>query len=147
MKAGGTIYSIKISDAESAGFRTIAQGSAEADSDNMLLAFNFILDRVCINTHSPELSPFHIRYKTPKDESKSAVVKKGNKVFVNIVEPPILVYDAVHATIRHRANIEEPKLIDIFQRLQAIGRSNINRHSSLVDNNMKESIGAYEKAM
>lgn len=37
----GTIYSIKIGDA----------GSAEADFDNMLLAFKLILPRVCVNTH------------------------------------------------------------------------------------------------
>ena len=113
----------------------------------MLLAFNLLLPRVCLNTHSAKFPSFDIRNKIPKPETKGTVVRRDQKVYVNIVEDPILISDSVHATVGHRTSIEEIKVMDIFRKLQGIQRTKIDKHSSLQDNNLKASFESFEKAM
>jgi hypothetical protein len=142
-----TVYSLKIRDTQSAGFRNTEEDSVEAELNNLLLAFNLLLPRVCLNTHSEKFSPFDIRKKTPKPKVKGTVARRDQKVYVNIVEEPILISDTVHATVGHRTSIEETKVVDIFRKLQGTRRTKINQHSSLQDNNLKVSFESFEKAM
>jgi hypothetical protein len=120
----------------------------QTEFENLLLAFNLILCRICV-TSSSKFSKYNIKKKIHKSKSKSkyVVLKKDNKVFINVIGDHILVTDSVDATVPHSASLDERSVIEAFQKLQKIKRFDINKYSSIQDNNLNNSLKNYENAM
>jgi hypothetical protein len=142
----GTIYSLNTSHPLTIGFTTSEQPIFETEFKNLLLAFNLILCRICV-TSSSQFSKYNIKRKILRLKSKYDVIKKDNKVFVNRIEDHIPVSDSVNAIVPHSASLEEQNVIEVFQKLQKMKRFKINRHSSIQDNNLNNSLENYENAM
>lgn len=142
----GTTYSLNTSHPLTVGFTTSEEPIFLTEFENLLLAFNLILFRICV-TSSSQFSKYNIKHKILNPKSKYAVIKKDNKVFVNIIEDHILVSDSVNATVPLSATLEERNVIEVFQKLQKMKRFKINRQSSIQDNNLNNSLENYEKAM
>ena len=142
-----SVYGVDIRDPQSVGFTTNDKSPFETQFDNLILAFNLSLSRVCISVQSPKFSSFDRRYKVPEPVSKSVVIRKDHKVLVNVTEEHILISEKVHAALFHTSSVDERIVIDIFQRLQRLNRSAISRYSSKEDYNLKKSLERYEHAM
>ena len=60
-----SVYSVDIKDPQSVGFTTNGKSPFESQFDNLILAFNLSLSRVCISVASPKFSSFDRRYRYP----------------------------------------------------------------------------------
>jgi hypothetical protein len=84
-----TRYLLRIPQAESTGFTSYEQQTVSHQIDNLILAFNLVLERVCMTDRSSE---FYSHSITPKKRLQSYnVTRTNNKVFVNIVDEHIAV--------------------------------------------------------
>jgi hypothetical protein len=148
MKKGRTsseaVYSLKIADAQSIGFTNFEQSIFRNEFNDFILAFNLVLPHVCVTTKSSEFSNPNI--KQGPIQSTSNVVRKNNKVFVNIVEGNIPIYENIHIAVIHSTSVDGRVILEVFGKLQNIKRSQINKHSSVQDNNLIKSDN-YENAM
>jgi hypothetical protein len=142
-----SVYSLVIKDPQSMGFRSNGTSTFKTQFDNLLLAFNLLLPRVCVSIQSPRFSSFDKRYKVPKSTSKSVVVRTDHKVLVNVTEEHLLLTEKAHAAIFLKGSLDELALIDIFRRLQSLNRAAINNYSPKADYNLKKSLERYERAM
>jgi hypothetical protein len=75
------------------------------------------------------------------------VVRTNHKVLVNVTEEHLLLTEKAYAALFLKCSLDEPTLIDIFQRLQRLNRAAINNSSPKADYNLKKSLERYERAM
>ena len=61
-----SVYGVDIRDPQSVGFTTNDKSPFETQFDNLILAFNLSLSRVCISVQSPKFSSFDRRYKVTR---------------------------------------------------------------------------------
>jgi hypothetical protein len=141
----GTKYLLRIPHAEAGGFTSDEQHIVSHEFDNLILAFNLVLERVCVTRRSSEFSE---QSTIPKKVLQSAnVTRTDSKVFVEIIDENIVSHDSVHATVTHSAEVEERAILEAFRNLQRFNMFQINENSSLRENNLKKSLENYSNAM
>lgn len=141
----GTKYLLKIPYAKSIGFTSSELHTVSYEFENLILAFNLVLDRVCMTSRLAEFSKQTI---TPEKALHSVeVTRTEQKIIVKIIEENINIHDEVHATVIHSAKVEEKKIIDAFHLLQKTNLTRTNKNFSIRENNLKKSIENYSNAM
>ena len=139
-----TIYSIKIPDAIAIGFTTNEQYILQNEFAKLILAFNLLLQRVCITYKKSDFSSYNIIPIVPK--GKTMVKKIAQRFEVNVTEYGA-VTDHIGLAVDFSEEIEEQSIIDLFQKIQKLKRFEINNSSSLHDINLRDSFENYEGAM
>jgi hypothetical protein len=141
----GTMYKLLVPYARSAGLTDAAAHIFDYEFDDLILAFNLVLERVCVTTRSSEFSNNIIRREPPLHPTN--IIRKDNKVLVNVIEDNIVFDNNIHATVIHSASIDERTVLDVIHNLQKFKRFQVNRNSSLQENNLKNALENYLMAM
>jgi hypothetical protein len=112
-----TDYHIKIPGGNNLVFATSEQFTLDNDFRNFVLALNLTQGRICMNEKKGDFPRYEVTPKVP--ESKTTVTKSDGGVHFH-AEEFVAVRDEVHITIGIRGEIDENKVVDIFQRLQKL---------------------------
>lgn len=141
----GTRYLLRLPQAKSTGFTSYEQNIVSHEFDNLILAFNLVLERVCTTSKSSEFAMDSITFK--KRLQSSNVRRIGNKVIVDITDGNIDIREDVQVTVIHSAKVEERTILEAFHNLQKLRMFQINGNSSIRENNLKKSLQNYSNAM
>ncbi len=137
-------YSIKIPDAESIGFISQEEPILNKEFDNFMLAFNLVLQTVCVTAKSSSFSTLNMKYPPPMQSSHMET--KVSKTSANVQEH-IRFQEKVNIRFIHSVSVDGRAILEVFRKLQNVHRFEININSSEYEQNLKDSFENYEEAM
>lgn len=148
-KFGGgyqTEYILRLEHPLQVGFNSADQFDVQKDLQNLVLAMNLTLSRVCTSLSKIEFIKNNVKMKSIP--SKPAKIEDDGKGHHTIsVKETILLRDEAHIEMGTREKIDEPTTIAIFQRLQQIKRFDITNGSPFTLVNLAKALKEYEDAM
>ena len=139
-----TPYTLIVNKPLELGFTTPEQVVFYREFQNLVLAFNLILSRVCITSEDFIASRGGVNIIPP--ESKVSVERIGNEICVNF-EENIVIREKIQTTIGISEMLVLQKIIEIFQKLQGLNRYNLDKYISVDLSNTSKALAEYESAM
>lgn len=115
----GTRYLLRLPQAKSTGFTSYEQNIVSHELDNLILAFNLVLERVCTTSKSSEFA-MRSSITLKRLQSSSNVRRIGNKVIVDITDGNIDIREDVQVTVIHSTKVEERTILEAFHNLQKL---------------------------
>jgi hypothetical protein len=109
-----------------------------------VLALNLTQKRICINNKSGVFQPYEVTSKVP--ESKATVTKSDGGFHLH-AEEFIALRDEAYFTVNIWGEIYESKIVDIFQKLQKLGRVEKKDVSQLQTMNLNDPLSKYESGI
>jgi hypothetical protein len=139
-----TEYELDVKKPTELGFTSSEQSIFITEFQNLILALNLTLRRVCITGENPLIAQGGINLKPPG--SRVSIQKNGSHTTVNI-EDTVAVRDEVHATVGLSEKIACLEATQIFQKLQSLDRFNHSKAKSLGVSNFFKALKEYEDGM
>lgn len=142
--SNSTEYLLKVEKSLELGFTSSEQSVFIAEFQNLILALNMNLRRVCVTREDISFPKGEINIKPP--EPRVTTEKSGNRTDVKI-EETIVLRDEVHISIGLSEKISCPEIIHIFQKLQSLPRFDKNKTRPLKLSNFIKALKEYEESM
>jgi hypothetical protein len=139
-----TEYLLRADKALELGFTSCEQSIFISEFQNLILALNINLRRVCVTREDIRFLQGGINIKPP--ESRANTEKDGNRTTVTI-EETIVFRDEVHTSVGLSEKISCQEVIHTFQKLQHLTRFNTNKARSLELSNFIKALREYGDAM
>jgi hypothetical protein len=139
-----TSYTLSVEDALQLGFTSAEQSLFIREFQNLILAFNLTLSRVCMTIENFYVSHGGINIIPP--ESKVSTERIGNQTRVN-VEETIVLRDEVQITVGLSETFVCQSIVELFQKLQSLRGHDSHNNTTVELSNISKALREYESAI
>ena len=139
-----TSYTLSVEEALQLGFTSAEQSIFIREFQNLILAFNLTLSRVCMTIENFYVSHGEINIIPP--ESKVSTERIGNQTRVNIEETMVL-RDEVQITVGLSETFVCQGIVELFQKLQSLRGHDSHNNTPVELSNISKALREYESAI
>jgi hypothetical protein len=144
IKSAESVYLITIPSGNNLGFTTSEQSILENDFSNFVLALNLTQRRIGINKRSGVFQPYEI---TPKVPEPKTTVTKSNGGYHHESEETVVFRDESYFASNIWGQIDENKVVKVFQKILKLGRFEKKDASELLIVNLNDALSKYESGI
>jgi hypothetical protein len=122
------------------GFTTSPQMDLDNEFTNLVLAFNLVQENICVTYRKAEFPSYEVEPKLAR--AKTHITKENQGYYVKS-EDIVALRDESHNTVHLSLNIEEQKIIEIFQKNTEAEEVREKRHIQSARNKFDWGTGSF----